>query len=196
MIDAGKEHWVQLREDKIVAKGKGELTTYWLTLGSNGSESLSRSEKEEIHPEANNVMQRIGARAVLPKKLSDGHNRIVEWNVDLLQRQLKLLVAHRRAKGIRSDSDKDIKAFETELCNPDGNPLQEVKDVITLPKFNAKGATPEHRTFEIDETVMCQLRNYVKTIAGMYQNHPFHNYEHARYVYFSRRQVVQDIAFR
>jgi class 3 adenylate cyclase len=33
----GKGHWVSPREDKIVAKGKGEMQTYWVQIKSEGS---------------------------------------------------------------------------------------------------------------------------------------------------------------
>lgn len=29
LIEAGKQHWVQKREDIVHAKGKGTLSTYW-----------------------------------------------------------------------------------------------------------------------------------------------------------------------
>jgi Adenylate and Guanylate cyclase catalytic domain len=30
LVEAGKRHWIQEREDRVVAKGKGELRTFWL----------------------------------------------------------------------------------------------------------------------------------------------------------------------
>lgn len=30
LMTAGKGHWVQPREDKVHAKGKGEMSTFWL----------------------------------------------------------------------------------------------------------------------------------------------------------------------
>ena len=32
LIAAGKSSWIVPREDKVVAKGKGEMDTYWLVL--------------------------------------------------------------------------------------------------------------------------------------------------------------------
>jgi class 3 adenylate cyclase len=37
LIQAGKGHWVKPREDKIVAKGKGEMTTFWIDPNRNPS---------------------------------------------------------------------------------------------------------------------------------------------------------------
>jgi class 3 adenylate cyclase len=45
IMNAGKEHWMTPRADKVVAKGKGEMTTYWLNLrerrGSSSAHSIS-----------------------------------------------------------------------------------------------------------------------------------------------------------
>ena len=43
----GKEHWLVPREDVIVAKGKGELRTYWLNI-TNGAESSSTSSAGKV----------------------------------------------------------------------------------------------------------------------------------------------------
>ena len=32
IIDAGKQHWITARRDKVNAKGKGSLQTYWLEV--------------------------------------------------------------------------------------------------------------------------------------------------------------------
>jgi hypothetical protein len=37
LIQAGKGHWVEPREDKIIAKGKGEMTTFWVEPNRNPS---------------------------------------------------------------------------------------------------------------------------------------------------------------
>ena len=35
VVEAGKAHWMEARKDKIFAKGKGELVTYWVTSGGD-----------------------------------------------------------------------------------------------------------------------------------------------------------------
>jgi hypothetical protein len=32
LMHQGKSHWVSMRPDKVVAKGKGELQTYWVSV--------------------------------------------------------------------------------------------------------------------------------------------------------------------
>lgn len=34
LVESGKQGWIKQREDKIHAKGKGELTTYWIEINS------------------------------------------------------------------------------------------------------------------------------------------------------------------
>jgi hypothetical protein len=55
---AGKSHWLSLREDRIHAKGKGEMTTFWLqicrkspsnSIGSPGTEKTSVTGSSESH---------------------------------------------------------------------------------------------------------------------------------------------------
>jgi class 3 adenylate cyclase len=43
VIARGKEHWLLPRKDKVVAKGKGEMQTYWLQLRPNKSSVTTSS---------------------------------------------------------------------------------------------------------------------------------------------------------
>jgi len=42
--EAGKEDWLSAREDKIVAKGKGEMQTYWVEVTVSANKSVSSME--------------------------------------------------------------------------------------------------------------------------------------------------------
>ena len=44
LVAAGKGHWTRPREDKVVAKGKGEMQTHWLTVKANCQGSQAGSE--------------------------------------------------------------------------------------------------------------------------------------------------------
>jgi class 3 adenylate cyclase len=35
LVAAGKSKWIEAREEKVVAKGKGEMQTYWVAVGSS-----------------------------------------------------------------------------------------------------------------------------------------------------------------
>ena len=53
LVHAGKSNWITPRPELVVAKGKGLLQTFWLTIGdqfslSNGTSTSEQSENESI----------------------------------------------------------------------------------------------------------------------------------------------------
>jgi Adenylate and Guanylate cyclase catalytic domain len=50
LIAKGKSSWITPREDKIIAKGKGELQTYWVSpqSGSSSSDSGASNPSGEL----------------------------------------------------------------------------------------------------------------------------------------------------
>ena len=61
--------------------------------------------------------------------------------------------------------------------------MDEVKEVIHMPKFDAKQAIgDEYKSVQIDPVIIRDLGEYVTGVAKMYRNNPFHNFEHAWYV--------------
>ena len=179
MINHGKEQWLQLRDEKIHAKGKGELTTYWLNLGSAATASVSISDQTD------EVLDKLTGSATTNSKDSsmnilEAESRVVEWNVDLLQRQLRILIAHRQVKGMKASREANIKSVEIELSHPRTTPLDEVADVLALATYDDKVVAVDPASIQISDKAMSQLRHYVKTIASLYRQNPFHNYEHAR----------------
>jgi hypothetical protein len=73
--------------------------------------------------------------------------------------------------------------------------LDEVTEVIRLPKFEAKAAAigDEYKKVQISETVKAQLREYVSIIASSYRNNSFHNFEHACHVTMSVSKLLTRI---
>jgi hypothetical protein len=201
IIAAGKSRWVQKREDKVVAKGKGELQTYWLdtrggttTVGS----CCSASSGSEPDPERRGPL--MGASNGIPegevieypqKNSLDGKtSRLVDWNVDLLLRSLREVVARRQALCVKSQTK------EYSLSAPTGaTVLDEVKESITLPQFDAEAARHESHPEDIvlESAVESELRDYVGTIAMMYRENPFHNFEHASHVTMSVVKLLSRI---
>ena len=39
LVKHGKSHWVTARPDKVIAKGKGELQTYWVSVRGKAVQS-------------------------------------------------------------------------------------------------------------------------------------------------------------
>jgi hypothetical protein len=202
LIAAGKSHWVKPREEKIVAKGKGELQTYWLYLrnhsdrssanehlSSNGS-SRDTDDDHDIHI---NVVRDAMEDPKVKRLMGDKTSRLIDWNVDVLLRLLKTIVARRQASAVPKDSvSKLLKPLNSQVGK---TVIDEVVEIVTLPDFDAKAARkqsdPEGIT--IDERVVEQLHEYVTNVAIMYNENPFHNFEHASHVTMSVTKLLSRI---
>ena len=55
LIQAGKHHWVKPREDTVVAKGKGEMKTYWIEPNVNQSVVTSSENDEDVSDDEGNT---------------------------------------------------------------------------------------------------------------------------------------------
>jgi hypothetical protein len=175
LITAGKGHWVKGREDTVVAKGKGELVTHWLELTNDGSKSTSSRSTTES---GSSCEVESGAVSVAPsiEAFSDKETRLVEWIHQILQDFLKVIAVRRQAVGVKPDPAAMLHELEQEIVCRDAPVLDEVEEIITLPKFNRAAS---HTTGEVglSEEAVAQLRQYIQGIAAMYKNNPFHNFE-------------------
>ena len=110
---------------------------------------------------------------------------LVSWNADVLLKILKQIVARRVAVSARNKETgiEFVDSSDPVLWPKTGmSPIEEVKEIIHLPEFDAFVAKhePDPETIEIDEDVVGQLHDFVRIIASMYRFNPFHNFEHAR----------------
>lgn len=73
--------------------------------------------------------------------------------------------------------------------------VDEVAEIITLPKFTAKSikALDKANSVVLDEEVVSQMKDYINTIASMYRKNPFHNFEHASHVTMSANKLLNRI---
>jgi class 3 adenylate cyclase len=207
---SGKGHWVRMRTEKVVAKGKGEMQTYWLDV--KGSSSRSHNSGS-VSSDANSRdplsrLERVASQqniedAAENSSISSKQLRLVDWNADIMKRLLREIIARRDACGSPDDSAVRVKALEHSKLSKDDGVLDEVEEIITLPKFDSKAARNQKDpdSFELSETVSTQLHDYVQTIAAMYRHNPFHNFEHASHVTMSvlkllSRIVAPDLNFK
>jgi Adenylate and Guanylate cyclase catalytic domain len=89
LVEADKEYWLIPREDKIMAKGKGTLQTFFVdptkkrASSCDSEEASSKTDKvmkEESFPESSNA----------PTSVND---RLINWMVDLFLEDIKKLVS-------------------------------------------------------------------------------------------------------
>jgi hypothetical protein len=180
---AGKEHWVTRREDMVIAKGKGAMISYWLvtkpkkggSVSSGGYSSDDGALLEKALPEAAALMRQ---------------ERLINWITDLLLGYVRTIAATNEAMGVKRDP-ADMLVYSP----PDGKTcLDEVVEVIKLPKFDAKACLNQiDYDAEISPVVVEQLRDVVTTIAKSYLDNPFHNFEHACHVTMSVEKFISRI---
>jgi class 3 adenylate cyclase len=177
LIDSGKGHWVLPREDLVVAKGKGVLKTYWLELrprsghttssksNSDASTSNDGQTGEEIdgNIESNPQLQAF--------KIDSKNQRLIDWNTDILARLLKLIVSRRRE--MKSNSVNDSIDESITFHQPNQSVLDEVKQIIHLPDFDAATCASEAQV-ELDDNIMSQLRSLVNASKCHVDNRPMY----------------------
>lgn len=163
LVSAGKTSWVKQRDEKVVAKGKGELTTYWLEL-------FSRSETG-----SEGVSDGSTAGTEMPQKLEKDtdpvkQQRLIDWNVEMLGRALYEIAAHNDSKRPIATGQGSLLDETVLMPAPGKMVLDEVREIITLPRHS--GSLPQSYGGQLDPDVVDQLRDYVTEIAGLYNNNP------------------------
>jgi Adenylate and Guanylate cyclase catalytic domain len=168
---AGKEHWVRPRECMIEAKGKGKLQTYWARVMSDSAKSsvapVIKGGKVHFEEPMDDQMieNRFSADSNVQRLLNNKTTRLIDWNVDVLQRLLRQVIARRQAMRTMPHT-VPAQSFLTETGK---TPLQEVVEIIALPEFDARvvkrQVVPE--SIALSEAVIEQLQKYVTNMAVM-----------------------------
>jgi hypothetical protein len=187
LVLAGKAHWVIAREDKVVAKGKGELQTYWLNV-SQGTDMTSSGRTDTSDDCDDGIIEEKSSKL---SKLRGKDERLVQWNVDVLVKILNQMAARRELLGVRPDTEVALTENEMSMSRMSTLVVDELKDVITLPQWqrSKKGtAAPE-----LDPRVSSQLYHFVTNLALLYRDNPFHNFSHASHVTMSSTKLFSRI---
>ena len=206
--EANKGHWILPRKEMVHAKGKGLVQTYWVvdTGPSKAEGSTSRmSETESDHSENDDddIMEEEKDEVPdtpPPKRawsdLPPHMQRLIHWNVDMLGKLLKNVVAarmgaeandsHRHSRIINlsinlglkqriSDQSTSLSAGSRDSGTPNGmlvmnNPREEYSEAISLPRFDPKVLVQDvdPNDIQLDEVVARQLEDYVTTVACAY----------------------------
>ena len=206
IIAAGKSQWIRARQETVVAKGKGELQTYWLLPKYESAPSTHTPSESGMSDGSNldimdvfNAANADGSSEHGPDAIeiyNEKIQRLVDYNVDIMTQTLKKIIAQRsKAGGVKSADAKTKKAISKleGLLGHVGPCLEEVVEVIELPKFDAAAYVEDASNVEIETDVLTELRNYVEIIASMYRNNPFHNFDHASHVTQSTTKLLSRI---
>jgi hypothetical protein len=234
--EANKLHWLVPRSEMVHAKGKGLVQTFWVAdksvsqSGDGGSQShYSETASDHSDNEADEEEAKEDAAAVAlapPRRawsdLPPHMQRLIHWNVDMLGKLLKNVVAGRRAAQPPPPTDRRqsrIMSFSinlgivsrpsassnfssgTEGSNTPSavltlnNPRDEYAEAISLPRFDPTILLHDvdPSNIQLDEMVAKQLEDYVTTIACAYHENPFHNFEHASHVTMSANKILKRV---
>ena len=189
LTGSGKAHWLEMREDKIVAKGKGELQTYWLVRSSGsavGGSEVGDSISDDTTTTASQTTpaDELSSAPQMDAKIM----RLVSWNTQGLLAPLEQLAA------ARSFCQSQNGASEASEATTDDStiPLDEVVDVVDIvPVYHN---IEDYCDIQLDPDVEPQLEAYCSVIATLYRNHPFHNFEHASHVLMSVLKLLSRIS--
>ena len=185
IVQAGKQHWLVQRADIVHAKGKGALKTFWLVDEKGSSETKSNNgaqvaEESALSAEPIKVESKADRTEIADRQSIDSKTeRLINWNVDVMWRLLKKVVARRIS---HEQADMRVAPSAEEALESNGDfVLSEVKEIIALPKFDpiAHKKEPDSEKIEIRDDVKEELQNFVASIASMYRFNPFHSFEHA-----------------
>lgn len=194
LMKAGKKEWFYPRDEKVHAKGKGELETFFLYLHLP---SISRDQRSSMARSDRTLSLDGGIHLdeteTIPKDLGDHYSRLIDWNVKKLADILRQIIAK-----------QDALIIPWEKCSVPqlpgdyrigSNPLDEVREIITLPSFDRSTARQRRNADDVvvPEDVMEQLVDYVTCIASMYRPNPFHNFDHASHVVMSVTKLLSRI---
>jgi class 3 adenylate cyclase len=190
----GKDRWIKIRDETIVAKGKGEMQTYWLavTKAEEGSEfdSSAHSSGRDVSDNGS-----VGGRQRNRNTEGDAKtNRLIEWNTEVLMRLLKQIEARRRIlkqtnPNRRADADESLFESDNHMV------IDEVKEIIALPEDNFSDAIRgAEESVVFHPSVGEELADFVTNIASLYNDsNPFHNFEHASHVTMSVVKLLSRI---
>ena len=162
--------------------GSSENASSHDTVTSQGSGALS---------------QNSGHRAPKSKvsfKKSIKAIRLVNWNVEILCRLLNAVVARREVKGWTNLSLGVNEAAVDKKLREGKMVINEVEEVITLPKYKeAAAANANGKSTTVSTLCVEQLREFVMEISGRYMDNPFHSFEHASHVSMSVSKLLSRI---
>jgi 3'5'-cyclic nucleotide phosphodiesterase len=171
----GKGLWLTARPDKVHAKGKGEMQTYWcLPSSTEGTMSAGRQPEADVVARAEETVP--GCRV----------EHRTSWIVELLERCLKDLVGHRMANPSSNCASQHVVYPEY------GNPIHEVSEVLSVQQSWTK-PTPAPSVLLVGAVVE-QLDDFVAAVVGLHRGNPFHNLNHCGHVVLSTKKLMDSVA--
>jgi hypothetical protein len=178
---AGKSHWLKPRDEAVVAKGKGELKTYWLDPTKKRRNTKGGGKEIKVAPEISinggNSVDKSMSPGDVP--FDDKYARLIDWNVDVLLHHLARVISSRS----RNPSRGSLVNHSSEVALLPAA-INDVAEVVALPPFDPDASRFRRARPDVSmlQQTRADLHEYVKRIAVHYRDVPFHNFEHASHV--------------
>jgi len=200
LAEAGKASWLTPRNETVLAKGKGEITTFWLfdkhfgKKSSIGGSTVASETSTGSVGSATYLNTHMGAKTVV----NDRRGRLIDWNVDLFAGLIRNIVGRRRAQKSTIKLKEKVVKIGDEInidSSTHGMVLDEVVEIIELPAFDPKAVALQEdpQYIKLDLAVVVELRDYICKISNKYKENSFHNFEHASHVTMSVAKLLSRI---
>ena len=150
------------------------LTTFWANPRfSVNTESVSTSSEHSLDVGIDSVesTRKLHSSLAFKGELCPKRKRCVHWIAEIMVKLLKQIVARRAALG-RNVLKPEEDTFSSHFTMTDEQlPIDEVKDIITLPRFNKIVAKRQAdiKTIRLPDNVLDQLHNFIAEIALLYR---------------------------
>eukprot|EP00980_Cylindrotheca_fusiformis_P010572 scaffold2349_cov110-Cylindrotheca_fusiformis.AAC.4 len=197
--EAGLARWIIPRSSTIIVKGKGEMQTYWVCKSHSSIQPKSTDLKSQMETldEGNETEKSSETGEDNDKELTriEGMNRterLVEWSVEVLTSLLEQIVGF---PGGVENKIQNLSNAESKIGIQSKTVLDEFTPIIPLKRFDIEELERRQRrtTADIGEEAKSQLKHYISTIASMYPDNAFHNFEHACHVTASVKKLLARI---
>lgn len=195
---AGKDAWLSKREEGVFAKGKGQMETFFVTVkstrrasdasGTSNSMGSSLSDTSSQQDNANDVDD-------MPRAISGKMSRLIAWNTEIMLGFIKQIIARRNAYGNIYTDDAELTEKQKQDLYSGEREFGAVKETIYLPQAQVElvGEMQDPKDVKVSELVVGELLEFVTRIAEMYNDNPFHNFEHAAHVTMSVTKLLSRI---
>jgi hypothetical protein len=169
------------------AKGKDVVASMIVKATNITKGGVSPSRQLSVGPIYESRAAEESASAdMLPKH----KQRLVDWNVEMLLRLLRQIVATRVAAGNSSGGEIPVLDLDSEKT-----PIDEVSEIVAFAEFDASCVTSERDadSVELSVAVVSQLRDYVTDMSSKFKDNPFHCIDHGSLVCMTTRKLLSRI---
>ncbi|CAJ1963512.1 unnamed protein product [Cylindrotheca closterium] len=188
IVASGKDHWISKREDMVEVKGKGTVQTYWVTdICAQRRQSNDKSTCESSASERRS-MDTLCSKDQDAIAKNNTRRSLVEWQVELLSQLIKQIVAKRK-----DSPRKSLQPFNG-WDSKHATPRDEIVEELHLPSLKPGTTTnQDSNRVKLSQKVQDQLHDFVTSIAMLYRDNGFHNYEHACHVTMSANKFLMRV---